>query len=63
MNLKKIRMQNVEELKSTLLLLKKDFVKISCKLNSGNTETSKKLRAIRKDIARIYTVFKEKEGI
>jgi ribosomal protein L29 len=63
MNIKDIRSQTIDQLKSTLLSLKKEFAKMSCQLGLGNTEARKKLRATRKDIARVYTVLKEKEGL
>ena len=63
MNIKDIRSQTADQLKSVLLSLKKDFAKMSCQLVLGKTEVRKKLRATRKDIARVYTVLNERKGL
>ncbi|GFZ84399.1 hypothetical protein RLOatenuis_4670 [Rickettsiales bacterium] len=63
MNIKDIRSQTADQLKSVLLSLKKDFAKMSCQLGLGKTEVRKKLRATRKDIARVHTVLKERKEL
>ncbi len=59
--MKDYRNKTIEELKSILLEKKKEVQDIAIKILKNKEKNVKKVSAIKKDIARIQTVMKEKE--
>ena len=57
----KVRNLTEEELKHQETDLNDQLFKLKFQLNMGQTESLKKLRGLRKDIARVKTVSRERE--
>jgi len=55
-----IKQKTDDELKTELLLLKKEQFNLRFQKSSGQLENSSRIRKIRRDIARIKTILKEK---
>ena len=62
MNIKEIRDKKTEELTKTLDELKVELFDLRFKRATGSIENPMRIREIRKSIARILTVIKEREG-
>lgn len=61
MKIKEIREQTKEELEAKLLEIKKSLFTLKFQKATGQLENPVKIRNLRKDIARIETLLKEKE--
>jgi large subunit ribosomal protein L29 len=61
MKLKEIREMNNSELNQKIYDLKEELFNLRRKQSVGQLEKGKTLTAIRKDIARIYTILSERE--
>ena len=61
MKINKIREMSTPELEKEVLELKKELFKLNFALSMNNLENPKKIKAVKKDIARIKTVQKERE--
>jgi large subunit ribosomal protein L29 len=61
MKIDKVRNLTDEELSHQERDLSDQLFKLKFKLNMGQTESLKKLRGLRKDIARIKTIARERE--
>lgn len=61
MELNKIREMSDKELNAELIKLKKDLFNLRFQHVTGQLENPVKLREIRKDIARVKTIIREKE--
>ena len=61
MELKKIREMSEAELNSELVRMKKDLFNLRFQHVTGQLENPVKMREVKKDIARVKTVIKEKE--
>lgn len=61
MKIKEIREQTKEELEAKLLEIKKSLFNLKFQKATGQLENPVKIRNLRKDIARIETLLKEKE--
>jgi large subunit ribosomal protein L29 len=61
MKAEKVRNLTDEELKGQERDLQDQLFKLKFQLNMGQTESLKKLRGLRKDIARIKTIARERE--
>ena len=62
MNIKEIREKSTEELTKTLDELKVELFDLRFQRATGSIENPMRIREIKKTIARILTVLKEKEG-
>ena len=62
MNIKEVRDKSTEELKKTLEELKAELFDLRFQRATGSIENPMRIREIKKTIARILTVLKEKEG-
>ncbi|MBQ0036339.1 MAG: 50S ribosomal protein L29 [Firmicutes bacterium] len=62
MNIKEVRDKSTEELKKTLEELKAELFDLRFQRATGSIENPMRIREIKKSIARILTVLKEKEG-
>ena len=61
MELNKIREMSDKELNAELIKLKKDLFNLRFQHVTGQLENPVKLREIKKDIARVKTIIREKE--
>ncbi len=61
MKIREIREQTKEELEAKLLEIKKSLFNLKFQKATGQLESPVKIRNLRKDIARIETLIKEKE--
>ena len=61
MELNKIREMSDKELNAELIKLKKDLFNLRFQHVTGQLENTVKLREIKKDIARVKTIIREKE--
>lgn len=61
MNANQLRELTIEKLDDKLQSLKKDVVQLSFKHATAQLENNQQIKFVRKEIARIYTVLKEKE--
>ena len=61
MELNKIREMSDKELNAELIKLKKDLFNLRFQHVTGQLENPLKLREIKKDIARVKTIIREKE--
>jgi large subunit ribosomal protein L29 len=61
LKLKEIREMNATELKQKVYSLKEELFNLRRKQAVGQLEKGKTITGIRKDIARIYTVLRERE--
>lgn len=59
MDIKEVRTKDPEALKSLLLDLKKEWFNLRFQQASGQLEKTARIKEVRKDIARIKTVFNE----
>jgi large subunit ribosomal protein L29 len=57
-----IRNMTVAEIEQQLLTLKEQLFKIRAEITTGRVERPHRFRLIRRDIARCYTILKEKSG-
>ncbi|HSB52018.1 MAG TPA: 50S ribosomal protein L29 [Dissulfurispiraceae bacterium] len=57
-----LRGLSVEELRQKELDLKKELFNLRFRLSKGELENNMRIRAVRKDIARVLTVITEKQG-
>jgi large subunit ribosomal protein L29 len=62
MKAEKIRNQTDEELQHQERDLADQLFKLKFQLNMGQTESLKKIRGLRKDIARVKTILAERSG-
>ena len=62
MKAEKIRNQTDAELQDQERQLSDQLFKLKFQLNMGQTESLKKIRGLRKDIARVKTINREREG-
>ena len=61
LKLKEIREMNVSEMKAKVYSLKEELFNLKRKQAVGQLEKGATITTIRKDIARIYTVIRERE--
>jgi large subunit ribosomal protein L29 len=61
MKAEKVRNSTDEELRHQERELNDQLFKLKFQLNMGQTESLKKLRGLRKDIARVKTIVRERE--
>jgi large subunit ribosomal protein L29 len=58
-----LRKMNVQELQNKLVDLKKDLIKINAQIAAGTVpENPGNVKNVKKTVARIHTIIKEKEG-
>lgn len=57
-----IRNMTVAEIEQQLLTLKEQLFKMRAEITTGRVERPHRFRLIRRDIARCYTILKEKSG-
>ena len=57
-----IRNMTVAEIEQQLLTLKEQLFKMRAEIKTGRVERPHRFRLIRRDIARCYTILKEKSG-
>ena len=62
MKAEKIRNQTDAELQDQERQLSDQLFKLKFQLNMGQTESLKKMRGLRKDIARVKTIARERQG-
>ena len=61
--IKELKKLNNSELQSKLLEMKKDLIKVNAQVAAGTVpENPGNVRNIKKTVARIHTILKEKEG-
>ena len=63
MKIKDIKELSMDELKQKNRDLAEDLFKLRIRHASGNLESPATMRNVRKDIARIKTILREKEGV
>ena len=56
-----LRVQTIDQLKEQLVTLKKESLNLRFQRASGQLEGTARMRAVRRDIARINTVLTEKQ--
>ncbi len=61
MEAEKVRNLTDEELRQQVTELSDQLFKLKFQLNMGQTESLKKIRSLRKDIARVKTIARERE--
>ena len=61
MKISEIREMSTEELNHTVYSLKEQLFKLRRKKAVGQIENPAEIKKVRKDIARVYTVLKERE--
>ncbi|MFY9213196.1 MAG: 50S ribosomal protein L29 [Tissierellaceae bacterium] len=61
MKAKEIRQLSVEELDNKLLELKAELFNLRFQLATGQLDNPMRVKAVRKDIARIQTILRERE--
>lgn len=57
-----IRNMTEAEVENQLLTLKEQLFKMRGEITTGRVERPNRFRALRRDIARCYTILKEKQG-
>ncbi|OGW75170.1 MAG: 50S ribosomal protein L29 [Omnitrophica bacterium RBG_13_46_9] len=57
-----IRNMTREEIKSKVLALKEAMFKLRCEQKSGRVEKPHRIKEARRDLARCFTILKEKEN-
>ena len=62
MNIAELRKKTTEELKETVKSLKKDTEGVMNNLIKGKEKNVRKIGVLRKDLARVMTVLKEKKN-
>jgi large subunit ribosomal protein L29 len=62
MKVNEIRSKSVEELEKTLVDLKKDLFMLRMQHATNHLDNPTKISAVRRDIARVKTVLREKEN-
>ncbi|MEM9102714.1 MAG: 50S ribosomal protein L29 [Pseudomonadota bacterium] len=62
MKASELREKNIEELKASLLEVRKEQFQLRMQRGSGQLGQSHLLRELRQNVARIKTVLREKEG-
>jgi len=62
MNSKDLRDLSIEQLSSKELEFKKELFNVKFQLHTGRLENTAKLPALKKDIARLKTILREKRG-
>jgi len=62
MKTRDLREMTIEELKSKGEELRKELFNVKFQLHTGRLESTAKLPALRKDIARLKTILREKRG-
>ncbi|RQW89341.1 MAG: 50S ribosomal protein L29 [Geobacter sp.] len=62
MNSKDLRNLSIEQLCSKELEFKKELFNVKFQLHTGRLENTAKLPALKKDIARLKTILREKRG-
>ncbi|MBQ1281303.1 MAG: 50S ribosomal protein L29 [Oscillospiraceae bacterium] len=62
MKVNEIRSKSVEELEKTLVDLKKDLFMLRMQLATNHLDNPVKITAVRRDIARVKTVLREKQN-
>ena len=62
MNVKEIRDKNNDELKKTLKEFKSELFDLRFEKATGSVDNPMRIRELRRSIARIYTVLKERES-
>lgn len=61
MKINEVRDMSTAELEKKVLELKNELFKLNFSLNTNNLENPKRISAVKKDIAKIKTVIKERE--
>ena len=61
MKVKEIRDLTIEEIKAKLSDKQKELIDLKVKLSMKSLENSNKIKETKKDIARLFTILKEKE--
>ncbi len=61
MKINEVRDMSTAELEKKVLELKNELFKLNFSLNTNNLENPKRINAVKKDIAKIKTVIKERE--
>ena len=61
MDIEDVRAKTADQLKDDLLALKKEQFNLRFQAATGQLESHGRLRTVKKDIARIYTVVRERE--
>lgn len=62
MNSNELRNMSIEELNSKEQEFKKELFNVKFQLHTGRLENTSKLPALKKDIARLKTILREKRG-
>ena len=62
MKAEKVRNLTDDELLHQERELNDQLFKLKCQVNMGQTESLKKMRGLRKDIARVKTIARERQG-
>ena len=62
MKANEIRSLSVEQLEEKLVELKRDLFMLRMQLATNNLDNTTKITAVRRDIARVKTVIREKQG-
>jgi large subunit ribosomal protein L29 len=62
MNSNELRNMSIEELNSKEQDFKKELFNVKFQLHTGRLENTSKLPALKKDIARLKTILREKRG-
>ena len=62
MKANEIRSLSVEQLEAKLVELKRDLFMLRMQLATNNLDNTTKITAVRRDIARVKTVIREKQG-
>ncbi|MFH1856816.1 MAG: 50S ribosomal protein L29 [Candidatus Omnitrophota bacterium] len=60
---KDLRNETIEELREKKITLSKELYELRFKAHSGQIEKPHKIKEIRRDIAKLLTVLKEKENV
>ncbi|MFR0367861.1 50S ribosomal protein L29 [Candidatus Phytoplasma palmae] len=63
MNIKEIQNMNIPELEKKILFLKKELFHVKLKIDLSQAKDTSLIRKIRKNIARIKTIIKQKQTI
>lgn len=61
MKINEIRDMSTADLEKKVLELKNELFKLNFSLNTNNLENPKRINAVKKDIAKVKTVIKERE--
>ncbi len=61
MKINEVRDMSTADLEKKVLELKNELFKLNFSLNTNNLENPKRINAVKKDIAKIKTVIKERE--